>query len=86
MSFSRLTKLWASIVCPKIDGHEWHKKSCLMGDYTLCGIGTLKVCTIEKIPSAKTIQWNYQYATVMVGQKDNGDLRKKIAIYGYFNL
>jgi hypothetical protein len=22
----------------------------------------------------------------MVGQKDNGDLRKKIAIYGYFNL
>jgi hypothetical protein len=44
-------------MCPRIDGHEWHKKACLMGDYTLCGIGTLKVCLIEKIPSAMTIQW-----------------------------
>jgi hypothetical protein len=40
----------------KIDGHEWHEKTCLMGNYNLCGIGTLKVCTIEKILNVKTIQ------------------------------
>jgi hypothetical protein len=44
LSFSRLTNLWTSIVCSIVDGHEWHKRACLMGDCTLCGIGTLKVC------------------------------------------
>jgi hypothetical protein len=49
LSFSRLTNLWTSIVFPIVDGHEWHKRACLMGDYTLCGIGTLKVCPAEVI-------------------------------------
>jgi hypothetical protein len=42
---------------------------------------------IEKIPSAKPIhEWKGWYATVVIGQKQNGDPRKTIVIYGYFNL
>ncbi len=29
-SFSRITNLWIAIVCPKANGQEWHKRSCLV--------------------------------------------------------
>lgn len=47
ISFSRLTNLWTSIVCPIVDGHEWHKQACLMGECTLCGLA-LRRCALQK--------------------------------------
>ncbi len=38
ISFSRLTYLWTSIVCPIVNGHEWHKRACLIGDCIICGL------------------------------------------------
>jgi len=38
-----------------VDGHEYHKRASLMGDYTLCGIGILKVCLVEEILNAKIV-------------------------------
>ncbi len=74
-SFSRLTNLWTAIVCPKANGQEWPKSSCLMVDCTLCGIKTLKLCPIEKIQNTKIVQWQ-RYGKVVVGQKDNNEDKK----------
>jgi hypothetical protein len=47
ISFLGLTNLWTSIGCPIVNGHEWHKRACLMGDCTLCGLALWR-CALSK--------------------------------------
>ncbi len=77
LSFLGLTTLWNSILCPKPEGDDWHKRDCLMGECNLCGIKTLKIRPIKQVQSTWTMQWQI-YVKVVVGQKDNGDARKVI--------
>jgi hypothetical protein len=49
ITFTRLVDLSSSIICPKQVGDEWCKWYCLMGDYSSCGINTIKVYPIEEL-------------------------------------
>ncbi len=51
LSFPGLTTLWNSILCPKLEGDDWHKCDYLMGECNLCGIKTLKIYPIEHVQS-----------------------------------
>ncbi len=51
-----------------------------MGDYSSCGINTLKVCpTKELLCVSRMVQWQ-QYAKVIIGHKDNGDDQKMMQV------
>ena len=36
-TFTSMTLLWESVVCPKVDGSSYHKLKCLMGKCSSCG-------------------------------------------------
>jgi hypothetical protein len=37
VTIPRLITLWNSILCPKLEGHNWHKCAYLTGECNLCG-------------------------------------------------
>jgi hypothetical protein len=49
LSFLQLTTLSNSILCPKLEGDDWHKCDCLMGECNLCGIKTLKIYPTKRV-------------------------------------
>jgi hypothetical protein len=72
VSYFRLNELWSSILCPKLDGDDWHTHVYLMGECILFNIETLKVCTMEEIQNTRTMQWQC-YAEVIVSQNESND-------------
>jgi hypothetical protein len=65
--FAGLANLSNSIICPKSIGVEWHKLDYLMGDYSSCGINTLKVYPTKGLFFfSRTVQCQ-RYAKVVIG-------------------
>jgi hypothetical protein len=55
-TYNTLTSLWSSILCPKVDNDEFHKRECIMGDYHRCGLQLLEVC-LGELHSNNKMQW-----------------------------
>ncbi len=49
ITFAGLVDLSSSVLSPKPVGDEWYKRNCLTGDYSSCGINTIKVCPTEEL-------------------------------------
>ena len=47
LTYSSLTEMWESIVCPKEEHDEWHRAECLFGECQDCGIKFLPTCEDE---------------------------------------
>jgi hypothetical protein len=47
--YNGTTSLWESIVCPKGDFEEWHKRECLYGECSHCGVGNLNFVLLKKV-------------------------------------
>ncbi len=47
--YKGITQMWETIVCPKNEFDEWHKRICLFGNYSKCGMAILPLCPNEAI-------------------------------------
>jgi hypothetical protein len=47
--YNGTTSLWESIVCPKGDFEEWHKRECLYGECFHCGVSNLNFVLLKKV-------------------------------------
>lgn len=74
-----MTALWSSTLCPIDCFSKFHQRECLLGDYTNCGVLTLKLYPSEP-NSKKLVTWqkiNY----VVMGKSSNG--RDKVSRVEY---
>ena len=46
-TYSGVTELWESVVCPKQEGELFHNRKCLMGECKNCGVQKLLCCPLE---------------------------------------
>ena len=59
-TFSGVTAMVESIMCPKADTYRWHARECVFGEYNNCGVDFLPVCPIEEEgSSSKLIKWKH---------------------------
>jgi hypothetical protein len=72
--FSGLIALWSSVLCPIRPLHLWHKRECLLGEYSHCGANTLKICPIE-LKSTDIVPWK-SIGSEIVGQTEDGKDKK----------
>jgi len=52
--------MWESILYPKDQFLEWHRRECLVGDCDLCGIDNMAICPTEEDGSSITlVKWKH---------------------------
>jgi hypothetical protein len=69
-TYNTLTSLWSSILCPKVENNEFHKRECIMGDCHRCGLQLLEVY-LGELQSNNNMQWCSNGHEV-VGKTTNG--------------
>lgn len=57
LTYRTLTGFWQTCVCPKDEGEEWHRKSCLMGECRRCGVDKLLEMCPEEENGDRIVKW-----------------------------
>jgi hypothetical protein len=76
--YNRLTNLWTSILCEKLELSMWHKRHYLMETCTDCGLELLKLCTLE-LGSNKLVKWK-RIGYKVVRTTEDGVPRKAVTL------
>ena len=46
-TFTGMTTLCETVLCPKDEAEEYHNLDCIQGSCELCGVSTLRICPQE---------------------------------------
>lgn len=76
--YGRMTQLWSSVLCDKEEFACWHRRECLLGDCSHCGVDTLKICPIEA-NSDRMIKWK-SIGQEVVGYTEEGKEKKAACV------
>jgi hypothetical protein len=68
-----LTKLWSSILCPTCVFSSFHRRDCLIGNFPICGVKTLKICPSD-LNLKRLVTWHE--ISYVVGKSANGHVKK----------
>jgi hypothetical protein len=78
-TFSGVTAMVESIMCPKADTCQWHTRECVFGECDNYGVDFLPVCPIEEEGSAnKLVKWKNLSMETITTKK--GQERKKLQL------
>ncbi|KAG0631145.1 hypothetical protein M758_1G230800 [Ceratodon purpureus] len=79
--YKRSSELWEQSLCPRLQGSEWHAKSCLKGECSECGFRLIPLCEREVDPENKsTMTWRC-FEMVSAGSKTKkGDPKQVIRL------
>ena len=78
-TFSGVTDMVDSILCPKKDGSQWHARECVFGDCDSCGVDYLPLClTEEEGFKANIVKWKHFSLETITTKK--GEQRKKLQL------
>lgn len=78
-TFSGVTAMVDSILCPKKDDSQWHARECVFGECVNCGVDFLPICPIEEEgPSTKLVKWKHFSLQTITTKK--GLERKKLQL------
>ena len=76
-TFSSITKLWESVLCPKASGSSFYAQKCLIGKCSSCGPSQkLPVCPIEESSSAGMVTVKI-FEDIQVGCTETGKKKKR---------
>ena len=75
-TFTSMTLLWESVVCPKVDGFTYHELKCLMGECSSYGPNEkFKACPMEECSGCMVKVKVFE--DVEVGYTDAGKKKKR---------
>ena len=79
-TFTGVTALCETMLCPKDDDQEYHKLDCIQGSCDICGVSTLKFCSQElSVSSDALVSWR-RFKMVLVGRGDDGGDRHALRL------
>lgn len=78
LTYRTLTGFWQSCICPKEEGEEWHRRSCLMGECSACGVDKLLEICPEEENGNHIVKWKRFEKTVIGGYDATGVVKKRI--------
>ena len=71
-TFTGVTALCETVLCPKDKAEEYHNLGCIQGSCELCGVSTLRICPQElSMSSDAVVSWR-RFEKVFVGRGDDG--------------
>jgi hypothetical protein len=55
-SYESFSGLWSFVLCPISPNSLWHKRECLLGECSRCGVNVLNICPLE-LQSDHLVKW-----------------------------
>ena len=78
-TFAGVTAMAESILCPKSDHNQWHRRECVFGECESCGVDFLPLCpTEEDGTSVQKVKWK-RFSMENITTK-KGEVKKKLTL------
>ena len=79
-TFTGVTALCETVLCPKDKAEEYHNLGCIQGSCELCRVSTLRICPQElSMSSDALVSWR-RFEKVFVGRGDDGGDRHALRL------